>query len=130
MNRRSMLRISLRIIGFLVIYELAFRFCTYEWGEVNTDTRPISLYYLLDMMVPGEPLRWIFYPRTKLPLGRVRLSDGTGVYFCGGIRGGRFYRINSRGEWKDVSKAFEERDKRSLSTDGVQSNGIREKVSW
>jgi hypothetical protein len=49
------------LLCIFVLYELAFRFCTGKWGEVNTDTSPISLYYSLDLVLPGKPIETIFF---------------------------------------------------------------------
>ena len=95
------------IIAILVIvalYEISFRACTSRWGEINTDTRPVTLYYALDLVLPSRPLIHLFNWRANLPLGKIRLESGTGAYIDGGV----FYRKNKNGNWENVTDAFEQ----------------------
>jgi len=90
------------LLCLLALYEAAFRLCTGAWGEINTDTSPVSLYYSCDLLFPGKPMETVFFLRAKLPLGKVPLAEGTGAY----ISGGTFFRKASDGTWEDVTEAF------------------------
>ena len=92
-------------VALVAAYEIAFRYCTAQWGEVNTDTDPVSLYYSSDLMLGRRAFQICFAPRAALPLGRVRLAEGTGAY----IRGGRFYHKLRDGTWQDLTAVFQER---------------------
>ncbi len=90
------------LLGLILLYELSFRFCTGRWGEINTDTSPVSLYYVYDLYVPSKSMETFFRPRAKLRLGKVRLAEGTGAY----ISGGTFYRKLPDGSWENITEGF------------------------
>lgn len=107
------------IIAILVIvalYEISFRKCTALWGEIDTDTRPVTLYYSEDLIIPGRPLIHLFNWRANLPLGKIRLTQGTGAYIDGGI----FYRKDKDGNWQNVTELFEKHAQQSLAPYGAQ----------
>ncbi len=91
------------ILALMALYEVSFRACTARWGEIDTDTHPISLYYSQDLTIPGHPLIHLFNWRANLPFGKIRLTKGTGAYIDGGV----FYRKNKEGDWESVTDAFE-----------------------
>jgi hypothetical protein len=45
-----------------------------------------------------------------LPFGKIRLSEGTGLY----VDGGRFYRRMPDGNWKDLTDVMIEEQKKTL----------------
>ena len=110
MNRRLLI-LAIVILVCLGLYELSFRYCAGHFGEVNTDTTPISLYYNTFFIAENRFLKAIYLPREKfpLPLGKVRLRRGTGAY----IEGGKFYRRTADG-WENVTEAFLERNRTGL----------------
>lgn len=63
------------------------------------------IYYSLDLLLPFPAVRFCFSFRSSLSLGKVRLSEGTGVY----IDGGRFYRRLKDGAWEDLTDKLVER---------------------
>ena len=85
----------------IVLYEISFRICTALWGEVNTDTRLITLYYSEDLIIPGRPLIHLFNWRANLPLGKIRLASSAF------INGGIFYGKTKDGEWVNLTEMFE-----------------------
>ncbi|MFA5204372.1 MAG: hypothetical protein WC708_08200 [Lentisphaeria bacterium] len=99
------------MVVFLLLlsgYEIAFRCCTAQWGEINTDTDPICLYYSCDLMLGHKLLQTIFAPRAALQLGKVRLAKGTGAH----ISGNTFYRKLQNGNWQDVTAGVKDRKDR------------------
>lgn len=111
------LRVIIMVVVALVAgYEIAFRYCTAQWGEVNTDTTPFSLYYSCDLMLGCRVFQTVFAPRAALPFGKVRLAEGTGAYICGG----RFYRKRQDGTWQDVTAAIREKKR---NTENEPSTG-------
>ncbi|MEA3305744.1 MAG: hypothetical protein U9R52_02905 [Candidatus Omnitrophota bacterium] len=94
--KRTIIIFCLIIVGIL-FYEMSFRFCAYNWGEVNTDTNPFSLYF--SGPIDGSLIKIIFYPREKIRLGKIKLSRGSGAYF----EGKKFYRkVNS--SWECIER--------------------------
>jgi len=103
------------------LYEISFRYVVGHFGEVNTDTRPISLYYIPDIFLGRKVFKTIYFPREKipLPLGKVRLSRGTGAYIESGI----IYRKTTAG-WENVTEAFSRRKPTKIFFNKpIQSNG-------
>ena len=94
------------ILALIALYEISFRACTARWGEIDTDTRPVTLYYSQDLVIPGRPLIHLFNWRANIPLGKIRLAKGTGAYIDGGV----FYRKDNMGTWENITDAFEEHD--------------------
>ena len=92
------------ILVVIALYEISFRACTSRWGEIDTDTRPVTLYYSQDLIIPGRPLIHLFNWRANLPLGKIRLAKGTGAYIDAGV----FYRKDKDGNWENVTKAFDQ----------------------
>ena len=99
-----MKKVIIAILALIALYEISFRACTARWGEIDTDTRPVTLYYSQDLVTPGRPLIHIFNWRANLPLGKVRLSKGTDAYINGGV----FYRKGKDGNWENITDAFEQ----------------------
>ena len=107
--RRQFMRKRIKIIAAVLVvlllgYEAAFRVCTAEWGEVDTDANPPRVYYSADLDLPFPLLGWCFGFRTELPFGKVRLSKGSGAY----VDGGHFYRRLADGSWQDFTKQLTE----------------------
>ncbi|NQU41522.1 MAG: hypothetical protein HQ523_16375 [Lentisphaerae bacterium] len=95
------------VLAVLLVYEIAYRVCTRQWGEIDTDATPVSLYYSCDLMAGCNTMENVFAPRTALPLGKVRLARGTGAY----VSGGRFYRRTPEGSWHDLTELFQKRNR-------------------
>ncbi len=115
---KSKLFILSVVLAALLAYEGAFRFCTYHWGEIDTDTNPISLYYWPTLPIPGKFFSFIFAPRARLPLGKVPINPKTTAYIDGGI----FY-IKKNGQWENVTEMFQQRvkEKQKLSVPATNS---------
>ena len=100
--------IVIAVVALVAGYEIAFRCCTSRWGEINTETTPVSLYYTCDLTVGAKAFQTIFSPRASLAFGKVRLAEGTGAY----VSGGKFFRRKEDGSWENVSTAFQERKRK------------------
>jgi hypothetical protein len=98
MSRRTKI-IAIILFVAVVGYEIAFRICTAECGEVDTHAQPPRVYYSKDLDLPFPLLHYCFGFRTELPFGKVRLSKGSGAY----VDGSRFYRRLSDGSWQDFT---------------------------
>ena len=112
MRKRTLIVIIL--VMLLAGYEIAFRCCTATWGEINTGTTPVSLYYPCDLMLGARVLQTLFAPRAALALGKVRLAEGTDAY----ISGGKFFRKRQDGSWQDLTAAFQKRQEQTRIESG------------
>lgn len=105
--KRIIIKCCICGIALLVLYEITFRIATGIWGEVDTNSRPIKLYY--SCMFPpfwekcGRFLEIVFYPRIKIPLGMIRLARGTGAY----VYGGTIYRKSADNKLENMTLFFE-----------------------
>jgi hypothetical protein len=97
--RRRIKIIAAILVIVVFAYESAFRLCTAKWGEVDMQSNPPRVYYSEDLSLPFPILKFCFGFRTELPIGKVRLSEGSGAY----VDGGRFYRRLPDGSWRDLT---------------------------
>ena len=77
------------------------------------------VYYSDDLVSAFEWRRAMFGFRTELPLGNVRLANGTGAY----VDGGRFYRRLADGGWQDVTDTMIEYQKQKRPGNGEPAAG-------
>ncbi|HSY10425.1 MAG TPA: hypothetical protein VK840_05870 [Candidatus Dormibacteraeota bacterium] len=105
--RRRIKIITVILVIVVFSYEVAFRLCTAKWGEVDMQSKSPRVYYSEDLSLPFPILRLCFGFRTEFPIGKVRLSEGSGAY----VDGSRFYRRLPDGSWRDLTDEMVEHQK-------------------
>ncbi len=100
--RRRILKSLGALLVLAMFYESAFRLVTANCGAVDNTSRPPRVYYRDDLTSPFPWRSLCFDLRAKLPLGKVRLSKGSGYY----VNGGRFYRRGPDGRWDDATDSI------------------------
>ena len=103
-----MKKVIIAALVIVALYEISFRICTSLWGEMDTDTRPVTLYYSEDLIIPGRPLIHLFNWRASLPLGKIKLASG--AYINGGV----FYGRTKDGKWHNLTEMFDNAAQQSV----------------
>ena len=106
MRRRILILLGV-VIALATVYEVSFRTVTASCGEVDMKARPPRVYYSDDLLSSFAWRRMLFGFRTRLPFGKVRLSEGSGAY----VDAGRFYRRLADGSWQDLTDTMIEYQK-------------------
>ena len=106
--RRRLLELAGILLLLAVLYEMAFRYCTAQSGEMDVNVRPLRVYYSADMLSTFAWRKMLFGFRARLPFGKVRLAEGTALF----VDGGRFYWRMPDGSWYDMTDDMTEYLKR------------------
>jgi len=107
-NTRRYVLTGVTVVFILLLsYEALFRLVTANCGEVDLNSGTPKIYYSYDLMWHLPVLKTCFGFRTRLPLGKVRLSKGSGAY----VDGGRFYYRLADGRLQDVTSQLTQHQK-------------------